>query len=81
MTHSSSGVSKPRASSSPAADGHRSPLLFVRNRRDGARLLSSTLVVAVIGLVGWEHWIGRVVGLGAGALSLFWWLQYRTLRQ
>jgi uncharacterized membrane protein len=53
----------------------------VRNRRDGARLLSSTLVVAVIGLVGWEHWIGRVVGLGAGALSLFWWLQYRTLRQ
>ena len=61
---------------------HRSgPRLFARNRRDGARLLSSTLVIAVIGAVSWQHLAGRVVAVVAGSLSLFWWLQYRQLKQ
>lgn len=57
------------------------PRLFARNRRDGARLLSSTLVITTIGLVAWPHPLGRGVALVAGALSLFWWLQYRQLKQ
>lgn len=56
------------------------PRLFARNRRDGARLLSSALTITVIGLVAWQHPLGRGVALGGGALSLFWWLQYRQLK-
>ena len=59
----------------------RGPRFFARNRRDGARLLSSTLIIAVSGLVGWQHVAGRVVAVIAGVLSLFWWLQYRQLKQ
>ena len=55
------------------------PRWFARNRRDGARLLSSALIVMVVGLVRWDHPIGRVVGSGAAAVSLYWWLQYRRL--
>lgn len=55
------------------------PRLFARNRRDGARLLSSATVIAGAGLVRIDHPIGRVVFLVAGSISLFWWLQYRQL--
>jgi hypothetical protein len=57
------------------------PRLFPRNRRDGARLLSSILIIAVIGLVAWGHPAGRVVAVTAGCLSLYGWLQYRQLKQ
>ena len=70
---------------SPSAVGGNVPerplRLFVGNRRDGARLISSTLVIAVIGLVGWQSWIGRLVGVSAALLSLFWWRKYQQLRQ
>jgi len=56
------------------------PRLFARNRRDGARLLSSALIITVIALVGWQHPLGRGIALAGGALSLFWWLQYRQLK-
>lgn len=59
----------------------RGPRLFSRHRRDGARLLSSTLIIAVIGLVAWQNPLGRAVAVVAGGLSLFWWLQYRQLKQ
>jgi hypothetical protein len=79
---STSDGSEPGSASAVGGDGPRRPLrLFAGNRRDGARLLSSTLVLAVIGLVGWQSWIGRLVGVSAGLLCLFWWLQYRQLRQ
>jgi hypothetical protein len=66
----------------PADQGHPSgPRLFARNRRDGARLLSSGLIITVIGLVGWSHPLGRIVAMVAGAVSLYWWLQYRQLSQ
>ena len=61
--------------------GRPGPRLFPRHRRDGARLLSSTLILAVIGLVAWQHPLGRTVAVLASALSLFWWLQYRQLKQ
>jgi hypothetical protein len=68
------------AESQPLTRG-TGPRLFARNRRDGARLLSSTLIIAVIGAVSWQHLAGRVVAVVAGSLSLFWWLQYRQLKQ
>ena len=71
----------PSASELDAGLVKTGPRLFARNRRDGARLLSSTLVITTIGLVAWQHPLGRGVALAAGALSLFWWLQYRQLRQ
>lgn len=57
------------------------PRLFARNRRDGARLLSSILILTTIGLVAWQHPLGRGLALTGGALSLFCWLQYRQLQQ
>lgn len=53
---------------------------FARNRRDGARLLSSALVISVIGLVRWDHPLGLSVGGLAALLSLYWWTQYRQLQ-
>lgn len=67
----------PRAPAPP-----RGPFRFyANNRRDGARLLSSALVIAGIGLVRIDHPIGRVLFLSAGAVSLYWWLLYRQLQQ
>jgi hypothetical protein len=57
------------------------PRFFAGNRRDGARLLSSALVITGIGLVRVDHPVGRLVALVAGSLALYWWLQYRQLRQ
>ncbi len=55
------------------------PRFFPGNRRDGARLLSTGLVIAGAGLVRVDHPVGRIVALAAGALCLYWWLQYRRL--
>lgn len=56
------------------------PRFYVSNRRDGARLLSSALVIAGAGLVRIDHPVGRGVALVAGLLSLYWWLCYRQLK-
>jgi hypothetical protein len=55
------------------------PRLYASNRRDGARLLSSALVIAGAGLVRIDHPIGRLVALVAGLVSLYWWQCYRRL--
>lgn len=55
------------------------PRLYASNRRDGARLLSSALVIAGAGLVRIDHPIGQLVALVAGLLSLYWWRCYRQL--
>jgi hypothetical protein len=57
------------------------PRLYASNRRDGSRLLSSALVIAGIGLVRFDHPLGRLVALVAGALSLYWWQCYRHLER
>jgi hypothetical protein len=53
---------------------------YVGNRRDGARLLSSALVITGAGVVRIDHPLGRVVALVAGLLSLYWWICYRQLK-
>ena len=57
----------------------RPPRFVAGNRRDGARLLSTALVITGIGLVRLDHPIGRGLALVAGSVSLYWWLQYRQL--
>ncbi|MDM7954292.1 MAG: hypothetical protein QUV07_13905 [Cyanobium sp. CZS 25K] len=56
-----------------------SPRFYVGNRRDGARLLSSALVITGAGLIRVDHPAGRALALVAGLLSLYWWLCYRKL--
>ncbi|MEB3172647.1 MAG: hypothetical protein VKL97_02155 [Cyanobacteriota bacterium] len=53
---------------------------YVNNRRDGARLLSSAVVIAGIGLVRIDHPIGQAVFAVAGLLSLYWWRCYCQLK-
>lgn len=52
---------------------------FARNRRDGARLLSTALVITGAGLVRLDHPIGRGLALMAGIVSVYWWMGYRQL--
>ena len=77
-------MSSPTPSASERVAGRSgqasSPTLFARNRRDGARLLSSALVITTIALVAWQHPLGRGMAVAGSALSLFWWLQYRQLQ-
>jgi len=53
--------------------------LFVDNRRDGSRLLSSALAFSFVGLIRIDTSWGQVLFVAAGALSLLWWLCYRKL--
>lgn len=53
---------------------------YVNNRRDGARLLSSAVVITAIGLVRIDHPLGQLVFVLAGLLSLYWWQCYRQLQ-
>ena len=69
----------PAQPSHPEAAGRSG--LFPGNRRDGARLLSSALIITVIGLVNWVHPLGRAVSVLGAAFSLYGWLQYRQLTQ
>lgn len=55
--------------------------LFVDNRRDGSRLLSSALAFSFVGLIRIDTSWGKVLFVAAGALSLWWWICYRKLTQ
>jgi len=55
------------------------PRFFAKNRRDGARLLSSALVICGGGLVRVDHPIGQLVVVLAGVTCLYWWHCYRQL--
>ncbi len=52
---------------------------YVKNRRDGSRLLSSALVITAVGLIRIDHPAGRLVALVAGLISIYWWGCYRKL--
>lgn len=52
---------------------------FPTNRRDGARLLSTVLLVVGASLMRLDHPAGRVIFLASGALSLYWWSLYQRL--
>jgi hypothetical protein len=55
--------------------------LYAKNRRDGARLLSSALVITSIGLIRIDHPLGRVVAVIGSLVCLYWWSCYRTLER
>jgi hypothetical protein len=57
------------------------PRNFASNRRDGAQLLSSALVITGIGLIRIDHPAGRSVALLAGLISLYWWQCYRQIER
>lgn len=61
----------------------RSPLarLFVDNRRDGSRLLSSSLVITGVGLVRLDHPAGQLVAVLGSMVSIYWWICYRHLQR
>ena len=52
---------------------------FAGNRRDGARLLSTALVITGAALVRVDHPVGRAIALVGVCVCLYWWLQYRQL--
>lgn len=55
------------------------PRLFVNNRRDGARLISSVLVLFTISATQFHQAWGPPFTLLFAALSLFWGFAYRRL--
>jgi hypothetical protein len=52
---------------------------FVQNRRDGARLLSSALVITGSALLRLDHPIGQLLSLMGAMVCLYWWYCYRQL--
>ena len=53
--------------------------LFVDNRRDGSRMLSSALAICFVGLIRIDTTWGQLLFVAAGGLSLWWWLCYCKL--
>ena len=57
------------------------PTLFSKNRRDGARLLSSGLVILAIALTQLNRPWGQVVSVLSSAVCLYWGFAYRRLER
>ena len=55
--------------------------LYVQNRRDGSRLLSSALVIFSISLTQLHQSWGTFVALISGLICLYWGLAYRRLER
>ena len=55
--------------------------LYAKNRRDGARLLSTALVITSIGVIRLDHPVGQVVAALGALVSLYWWSCYRSLER
>ncbi len=53
--------------------------LYVNNRRDGSRLLSTALLIFSVGLIRFDHPLGPVICLVSGSLSLYWGFCYGRL--
>lgn len=53
--------------------------LFVDNRRDGSRLLSSMLAITFVGLVRIDTTWGQLVFVLGGLVSAWFWICYRKL--
>jgi hypothetical protein len=54
---------------------------YVKTRRDGARLLSSALVITTVALMRIDHPVGQAVFVVAGLVCLYWWSCYRRLKE
>ena len=55
--------------------------LYVQNRRDGSRLLSSALVIFSISLTQLHQPWGAFVAMVSGLVCLYWGLAYRRLER
>ena len=55
--------------------------LYAKNRRDGARLISSALVITCVGAIRIDHPIGQVVTVLGTLVCLYWWNCYRRLER
>ncbi|QNI95585.1 putative conserved membrane protein [Synechococcus sp. A15-127] len=55
--------------------------LYVQNRRDGSRLLSSALVIFFISLTQLHQPWGAFVAMVSGLVCLYWGLAYRRLER
>ena len=53
--------------------------LYVRNRRDGSRLLSSALVIFTIAITQSHQSWGAVLAAASGCVCVYWGLAYRRL--
>ena len=53
--------------------------LYAKNRRDGARLISTAVVITSIGAIRIDHPVGQAVTLLGTLVSLYWWSCYRRL--
>ena len=54
--------------------------LYVRNRRDGSRLLSSAVVAFSISTTQLQHAAGWWLALISGSICIYWGLAYSRLR-
>ena len=75
------GARKGMGQTGPASPMPNLARLYANNRRDGARLLSSAIVITSIGLIRIDHPIGQVVGALGTLVCLYWWSCYRTLER
>jgi hypothetical protein len=55
--------------------------LFAKNRRDGARMLSSGIVITSVGWIRFDHPVGQVVAVLGSLICLYWWSCYRRLER
>ncbi|BBL86408.1 hypothetical protein PMYN1_Chma603 (chromatophore) [Paulinella micropora] len=56
-------------------------MLYVKNRRDSSRLLSSALIVSIISLMCIDHLLGRILFVIGGSLGLYFWIGYKKVNQ
>ena len=54
---------------------------FASNRREGARLLSSMLVLLAIGLTQVQQMWGIILTIVSGIVSIYWGLAYQRLER
>ena len=55
--------------------------LFAKNRRDGARMLSSGIVITSVGWLRIDHPAGQAVAVLGSLVCLYWWTCYRRLER
>ena len=53
--------------------------LYAKNRRDGARLISTAVVITSVGVIRIDHPAGQVVAVLGTLVCLYWWSCYRRL--
>ncbi|WP_320675630.1 hypothetical protein [Prochlorococcus sp. MIT 1300] len=54
---------------------------FVKNRRDGARMLSTGLLILAIASTQIDHSWGQALSAFSALICIYWWLAYRRLER